>query len=49
MERREDNLATLRHALPAPCLGVLPHGIAPAQAARGGVLKQAVQALRGHP
>ena len=49
MERREDNLATLRRVLPAPCLGVLPHGIAPAQAARGGVLAQAVQAIRRHP
>jgi dethiobiotin synthetase len=29
----EDNLDTLRAMLPAPCLGVLPHGLAPAQAA----------------
>lgn len=29
----EENLATLRTLLPAPCLGVLPHGVAPAQAA----------------
>jgi len=28
-----ENLATLRELLPAPCLGVLPHGVAPAQAA----------------
>lgn len=25
----EENLATLRQLLPAPCLGVLPHGVAP--------------------
>ena len=29
----EENLATLRELLPAPCLGVLPHGVPPAQAA----------------
>ncbi|UGB38322.1 dethiobiotin synthase [Frateuria soli] len=29
----EDNLETLREMLPAPCLGVLPHGLDPAQAA----------------
>jgi len=29
----EENLATLRELLPAPCLGVLPHGVEPAQAA----------------
>ena len=34
MEAVEDNLATLRELLPAPCLGVLPHGEAPASAAR---------------
>jgi dethiobiotin synthetase len=28
-----DNLETLRDMLPAPCLGVLPHGLEPAQAA----------------
>jgi len=33
MDAREENLATLRELLPAPCLGVLPHGVAPAQAA----------------
>ena len=49
MERREDNLATLRRVLPAPCLGVLPHGIGPAQAGRDGVLAPAVQAVRRHP
>lgn len=29
----EDNLETLRESLPAPCLGVLPHGVDPARAA----------------
>ncbi|HEX7915785.1 dethiobiotin synthase [Rudaea sp.] len=29
MARREDNLATLRERLDAPCLGVLPHSAAP--------------------
>ncbi|MCX7514541.1 dethiobiotin synthase [Frateuria sp. STR12] len=29
----EDNLETLRGMLPAPCLGVLPYGVEPAQAA----------------
>ncbi len=33
MAALEENLATLRELLPAPCLGVLPHGLAPAQAA----------------
>jgi len=33
MAALEDNLATLRELLPAPCLGVLPYGLAPAQAA----------------
>ncbi len=32
MDALEENLATLRALLPAPCLGVLPHGVAPAQA-----------------
>jgi len=35
MDAVEENLATLRELLPAPCLGVLPHGVAPAQAAAG--------------
>ena len=30
----DENLATLRERMPAPCLGVLPHGVAPAEAAR---------------
>ncbi len=33
MAARDENLATLRELLPAPCLGVLQHGLAPAQAA----------------
>lgn len=33
MEAVDENIATLRALLPAPCLGILPHGMAPAQAA----------------
>jgi dethiobiotin synthetase len=33
MDAAEENIATLRELLPAPCLGVLPHGRTPAQAA----------------
>ena len=33
MAAQEENLASLRELLPAPCLGVLPHGMAPALAA----------------
>jgi dethiobiotin synthetase len=33
MDAPDENLATLRELLPAPCLGVLPHGMAPVQAA----------------
>lgn len=29
----EENIHTLRTLLPAPCLGILPHGVAPQQAA----------------
>jgi dethiobiotin synthetase len=43
MDAPEENLATLRELLPAPCLGVLPHGVAPAQA--GSCLRAAVAAL----
>jgi dethiobiotin synthetase len=49
MERRDDNIDTLRRALPAPCLGLLPHGIAPAHAARDGALTEAVQAMDAGP
>lgn len=44
MDAVEENLATLRELLPAPCLGVLPHGASPAQAA--GHLQAAVAALQ---
>ena len=43
MDAPEENLATLRELLPAPCLGVLPHAVAPAQAASE--LAAAVSAL----
>ncbi len=33
MDAVEENIDTLRALLPAPCLGILPHGVAPAQAA----------------
>ncbi len=33
MDAIEENLATLRELLPAPCLGVLPHGVQPSAAA----------------
>jgi dethiobiotin synthetase len=49
MERREDNLGTLRRLLSAPCLGVLEHASDPATAARNGALRDAVHALRAHP
>lgn len=39
----EENLMTLRELLPAPCLGVLPHGVAPVTAAA--YLHAAVAAL----
>jgi dethiobiotin synthetase len=44
MAAREENLATLRDLLPAPCLGVLPHGVAPVAAAAH-LLHAAVAAL----
>ena len=43
MEAQAENLVTLGELLPAPCLGVLPHGVPPAQAA--GRLHAAVAAL----
>jgi len=49
MQRADDNLATLRQRLSAPCLGVLRHGVAPPQAARDGALEEAVRAIRTHP
>ena len=33
MDAPDENIATLRDLLPAPCLGILAHGVAPAQAA----------------
>jgi len=32
MEAVDENIATLRGLLPAPCLGILPYGVAPAKA-----------------
>lgn len=34
MDAVEENLATLRELMPAPCLGMLPHGESPQHAAR---------------
>ncbi|MFC5742603.1 dethiobiotin synthase [Dyella tabacisoli] len=45
MEAVEENLDSLRTLLPAPCLGVLPYGVSPAEAA--GELDMAVAVLRG--
>jgi len=39
----EENIATLRTLLPAPCWGILPHGVPPERAS--GLLAQAVQPL----
>jgi len=47
MDAPEENLATLRALLPAPCLGVLPHGVPPAQAAAE--LSAAVAAVMARP
>ncbi len=41
MARVEENLATLRERLPAPCLGVLPHASAPEPRALAGYLGDA--------
>jgi dethiobiotin synthetase len=35
MDAIDENIDTLRALLPAPCLGILPHGLAPEQAASG--------------
>jgi dethiobiotin synthetase len=43
MDALEENLTTLERLLPSPCLGVLPHGVAPESAA--GRLNAAVAAL----
>ena len=47
MARREDNLATLRERLGAPCLGVLPHTEAPDPAALAVHLAAARDLLQG--
>ncbi len=47
MARAEENVATLRRLLPAPCLGILEHGVEPARAAAG--LRDAVAAIRSLP
>ncbi|HXS72788.1 MAG TPA: dethiobiotin synthase [Rhodanobacteraceae bacterium] len=49
MERSDENLEALRRLLPAPCLGVLPHGISPAEAASGGALRDVMSAIRSRP
>ena len=41
----EENLATLRARLPAPCLGVLPHASAPEPRALASYLRDAVSAM----
>ncbi|MGA9332816.1 MAG: dethiobiotin synthase [Rudaea sp.] len=46
MARVEDNLGTLRERLPAPCLGVLPHAVAPDPGALAPHLRTAVLALQ---
>ena len=46
MTRVEENLATLRDRLPAPCLGVLPHCPAPAPARLAPALAAAAAQLR---
>jgi dethiobiotin synthetase len=43
MAAADENIATLKALLPAPCLGILPYGVAPADAA--GELAAAVSAL----
>lgn len=49
MQRREDNIATLRRMLPAPCLGLLSHATSPVEATRSGMLADAVKAVRIRP
>jgi dethiobiotin synthetase len=49
MQRADANLETLRRLLPAPCLGVLPHGVAPAAPECAGSLESAVRTIRQHP
>lgn len=49
MARVEDNLATLRTRLPAPCLGVLPHDTGATPAQRAAHLAAAAALLREPP
>ena len=49
MQRVSDNVETLRRCLPAPCLGLLEHGVAPADAARRGAVADAAAALHATP
>jgi dethiobiotin synthetase len=46
MLRAEDNIATLRERLPAPCLGVLPYSTAPDPRALAGHLDAAVALIK---
>lgn len=46
MQCVDDNLATLRARLPAPCLGVLPHALDAAPAQMAAHLRDAVDLLR---
>lgn len=48
MQRIDANLETLRRVLPAPCLGVLPHGITPDSSAAATLLASAIQAITTH-
>jgi dethiobiotin synthetase len=45
MDCVEENLATLRALLPAPCLGVLPHASAPDPCALATHLRDAARAI----
>ncbi len=47
MERRQDNIETLRRLLPEPCLGVLGHGGDPGSASVN--LRDAVRAIQQRP
>ncbi|HSE13106.1 MAG TPA: dethiobiotin synthase [Rudaea sp.] len=49
MARLDDNLATLREHLPAPCLGVLPHDAEAAPKRLAPYLAAAADALRHQP
>lgn len=49
MQCVSNNVETLRRCLPAPCLGLLEHGVAPADAARCGALSDAAAILHATP